>query len=393
VVGDKLRKKDLNLSFYYVILTKMNGKAQAGLEYLMTYGWALIIITTIVGVLVFIASSPTSTVSFSSSDPTKILLKAGTVDPAAGKAEVIMQNITGGAITINSVVFSGKFNYSSGTTLNGNSLEDLPTTLISGGVIHVQNISSLGDGDDSSVTILYSDPFNFQREASAKTGSGGPADIKGAYRFEEVTATTPDNSGNMMHGVVTNAVLETVGCKSGNCLKLDGSGDYVDLSGVLGTGPYTKIAWVKLESGAIYYNVVSSYSSSDPFLTSNHFWAYTSAGRKLNAGHGTVTGSGGTQWYVAKDTVQLTLDEWHHVAVTFEPTAADEGILCLYKNGFQVARATGVHFEPDIPADEYKTYVGRWSTGAYYKGLIDEVKIFNRALSGTEITNDYASYS
>lgn len=38
----------------------MNSRAQAGLEYLMTYGWALILVATVIGVLVFVVGNPTN---------------------------------------------------------------------------------------------------------------------------------------------------------------------------------------------------------------------------------------------------------------------------------------------------------------------------------------------
>lgn len=78
----------------------MVNRAQAGLEYLMTYGWALIIIATVIGVLVFIIGSPSSSVQFSSSDPAKILLKSGAMQDTVMQAK--LQNITGGKITITS---------------------------------------------------------------------------------------------------------------------------------------------------------------------------------------------------------------------------------------------------------------------------------------------------
>ena len=72
----------------------MRQRAQASLEYLMTYGWAMVIIISIVAILVFIVGSPASDITFSSSDPTKILLKAGAV--SGTDAEIVLQNITGG---------------------------------------------------------------------------------------------------------------------------------------------------------------------------------------------------------------------------------------------------------------------------------------------------------
>ncbi len=75
----------------------MNNKAQAGLEYLVTYGWALILVATVIGVMVLMLS-PTENNSFSSSDPTKIMIKGGNY--LSGTARIKLQNITGSGITI-----------------------------------------------------------------------------------------------------------------------------------------------------------------------------------------------------------------------------------------------------------------------------------------------------
>ncbi len=104
----------------------MNSRAQAGLEYLMTYGWGLILIATTVGVLVFVIGSPAEQFRCTVSDPQKFILKAYTIpssgyffDPnrydqwqtyANGRSHnaFILQNITGGKITINRIeAFNG----------------------------------------------------------------------------------------------------------------------------------------------------------------------------------------------------------------------------------------------------------------------------------------------
>lgn len=76
----------------------MNSKAQVSMEYLMTYGWVLVLIATVVSVLVFIVSSPVPGVTFSSSDPTKILVSSVGLDGT--NAVGILKNITGGRINI-----------------------------------------------------------------------------------------------------------------------------------------------------------------------------------------------------------------------------------------------------------------------------------------------------
>ena len=53
----------------------MFSRAQAGLEYLMTYGWALVLIVTVAGVLFFVMAPPTGSFVCTSSQPEKIIMK------------------------------------------------------------------------------------------------------------------------------------------------------------------------------------------------------------------------------------------------------------------------------------------------------------------------------
>ena len=98
----------------------MNQKAQAGLEYLMTYGWALIMIATVIGVLVFIVGTPVDEFTCTVSDPQKFVLKGYSI-PSSGYGldagydqwktdigtppynSIVLQNLTGGRITIDRI--------------------------------------------------------------------------------------------------------------------------------------------------------------------------------------------------------------------------------------------------------------------------------------------------
>jgi len=79
------------------MVSKSNySKAQAGLEYLVTYGWALILIATVISAAVFIINAPSEDTIFKSSNPTKIMIKGTTTTGA--QATIKLQNITGGQI-------------------------------------------------------------------------------------------------------------------------------------------------------------------------------------------------------------------------------------------------------------------------------------------------------
>ena len=80
-------------------------KAQSSLEYLMTYGWAIILIATLIGAITLILNNPDETDKFNSSDPRSFIVKGTRI--ADGQVQIKLQNLTGGEINIGSLSASG----------------------------------------------------------------------------------------------------------------------------------------------------------------------------------------------------------------------------------------------------------------------------------------------
>ncbi len=163
----------------------MNRRAQAGLEYLMTYGWALVIVATIVGVLIFVALPPTQHVSFSSSNPGKILLKSGSVG-ADGSVAAVAQNATGGPIEVIFFYTSGDF---FGSKLNGVESTAItpavPLEVAAGSELRFTEISYIGAGSvDGGINILYTDFADQQRSATI-SGRGTTTEPPGIQKITE----------------------------------------------------------------------------------------------------------------------------------------------------------------------------------------------------------------
>jgi len=76
----------------------MNNRAQAAMEYLMTYGWALIVIAVVIGVLWYVTSGVTGGVNCTSKST------AG-----ANGVDLSLQNGTGQTVIINSATGEGDF--------------------------------------------------------------------------------------------------------------------------------------------------------------------------------------------------------------------------------------------------------------------------------------------
>ena len=181
-----------------------------------------------------------------------------------------------------------------------------------------------------------------------------------------------DNSSNGNHGTAQQ-ITSNLHTDSGNppnlngAFTFNGSGDHIDLGGLIVTGAYTKAAWVKRASGTFVNNIISA----DTF--SHAFFAPSGYSFKLSAGHN------GT-WNHVQDTVALTADTWHFVAVTFDPDVG-LGTMVLYKDGAEVGSATSVPTQ----SGSTNTYIGKFESGYYFAGAMDNAMLFNRALTADEI--------
>ena len=81
------------------IYVKLKAKAQSALEYLMTYGWSLVVIAIVIGTLIFIAAPTSSDLVFFSAT-SQFLVKDSNFDHFGGdnSANLILQNATGGPV-------------------------------------------------------------------------------------------------------------------------------------------------------------------------------------------------------------------------------------------------------------------------------------------------------
>src|SRR5207248_324381 len=88
--------------------------------------------------------------------------------------------------------------------------------------------------------------------------------------------------------------------------------------------------------------------------------------------------------YNATGAAALPLDTWTHLATTY-----DGSTLCLYVNGTQAAsRSVG---GPISGSTSPLRIGGNNVWGEYFNGVLDEVRVYNRALSQAEIQTDMST--
>jgi hypothetical protein len=206
------------------------------------------------------------------------------------------------------------------------------------------------------------------------------AGLVGAYGFDAGSGTVAaDQSATNNHGSIVGAQWAAAG-RYGSALRFDGSNDVVNVPDVaaldLTTG-MTLEAWVNPAVSSDWRTVILKEINAGLAyaLYSNHN-APTPAGYAHIVGTSISdgTGGGGT----------LPLNTWTHVATTF-----DGSTLRLFVNGTQVSSraVSGSMIQSTNPL----RIGGNAVWGEYFSGLIDEVRIYNRALTASEIETDMAT--
>ena len=205
----------------------------------------------------------------------------------------------------------------------------------------------------------------YSNVASATTLATIPG-LVAAYSFNEgLGSTVSDASGNGNAGNLTGATWTTAG-RYGNALQFNGSGALVtinDSTSLNLTTGMTLEAWV--------YPTVSGGGWKDVIYKGTNDIYYLEG----SSDNGGVPAMGGTfSPSPLYGTAGLPVNTWSHLAATY-----DGATMRLYVNGVQVA--SRAQTGPIQTSTGPLTIGGDALYGQYWAGRIDEVRIYNRALS------------
>jgi hypothetical protein len=202
-----------------------------------------------------------------------------------------------------------------------------------------------------------------------------PAGLIAAYGFEEGVGTSiADATGKSHTGTISGATWSAAG-KNGKALSFDGINDWVtiaDANDLDLTNGMTLEGWVRAASLSGWNTVVLKEGSG-----SLVYGLYAND----NAPRPAVTMAIAGIDRSATGASSVPLNAWTHLAATYDGTT-----LRLYVNGVEaLSRAqTG-----NMTASTNPLRIGGngvWSE--YFNGLVDDVRIYNRALTSAEIQAD-----
>jgi len=203
-----------------------------------------------------------------------------------------------------------------------------------------------------------------------------------ALSFNEGSgATAHDTSGNANDGAITGASFAAAG-KFASALAFDGVNDWVTVADAASldlTGSLTVEAWVN--PSATSGNWRSVLMKEDPSGLAYALYAHDGAplagGTNRPAGYVRVAGTD----QAIRGVAAMPLNTWTHLAVTY-----GGGTIRYFVNGVQVASRA---LSGSIAATALPLRIGGnapW--GEFFAGLIDEVRVYNRALTAAEIQAD-----
>jgi hypothetical protein len=215
----------------------------------------------------------------------------------------------------------------------------------------------IADGDGFSLTIREPDD-------SAVYGSEG---LFAHWKFDDASGNTATDSAGSNNGALIGPPTWTTG-KIDGALSFDG-GDYVVAAPVapLASDTFSAQAWIRIDESAgliIPFLTQNRYSDSDGF----YFYIYNDEPDVY------IYGSSGSA--NANSTETLNANQWYHVAATNDGSNLKLYVDGRLKGSDSSTGLTGVNENANIGHDPV--------TSSYYMGLIDDVRIHDRAITESE---------
>ncbi len=205
-------------------------------------------------------------------------------------------------------------------------------------------------------------------------GAGGGSDgLLAHWKLDDGSGSIAQDSIGGHDGTLVDEPSWAAGQIDGG-LMFSGSNDYVDVphSGDLAlNAQMTFTAWVNASSFGSSYQTVLSRDVGD---SGSNYWFGTWQGELVFG-----FWSGGFFREVATSSLSLDEDTWYHLAASFDGTTDDTS---LYVNGVLVHEGK-LTFDPATPTAP--VWIGGSIDGEYWDGLLDDVRIYDQALSATTI--------
>jgi hypothetical protein len=294
--------------------------------------------------------------------------------------------LTASATTVQAgqpVTFSATVRSSAGTPTGTVTFKDGSTTLgtvtLSGGVANL-TASSLAVGSHA-ITAIFNGSTTIAASTSAVltlTVTSVPS--AGPIAHWRLDGDGSDASGNGKTLTLANGPTFTTG-KTGSALTLNGSNQYGVTAAPLidTTRSFTVSAWVLWNGASGWRSIITQDGQNI-----SGFWLEKRDDNRLVFERDSSDSTGSTATFAAAPSA-MTANTWYHVVGVYDSAA---GQIQLYLNG--TLAATAAFTTPWAATGPLAVGRGKWGSPTdYWAGKIDEVRIYQRALTAAEVQSLY----
>src|SRR5581483_1181417 len=237
--------------------------------------------------------------------------------------------------------------------------------------------------------------YSYRVQAVDTTGATSPfsnvvtaapiSALAGAWGFNEGTGLIAgDQSGNGNNGSLVNAAWTSAG-RYGGALSLNGTNAYVDMGtppSLTTTGSMTWEAWVYPTTTPADDGQIASLSDDSAG------WQFKTTPDTVLRTFGIAVSAAVGPRVQRYSSTQVSLNTWYHVAGVYNSTSRT---LDIYVNGvLDDGTLKGTVPASQVLPSGQSVNVGRRTGGSgyYYGGRVDDLRIYNRALSAAEVQSD-----
>ena len=207
-----------------------------------------------------------------------------------------------------------------------------------------------------------------------------PVELIRYWKLDEAEGDVAYNSTSDNHGIlIGNPVWQPDSGKVAGALQFDGIDDYVATDFVLdpSLGAFSIFAWIKGgASGQVIISQTEGIGIGETWL------GITASDGNLMTG--LVPPKVGRSVIFPLESLSLITDGlWHHVGFVW-----DDAYRSLYVDGIEVAKDTQALTLAPLKSARGGLYIGtgkNLEVGTFFSGLIDDVRIYNKALSAEKI--------
>lgn len=206
------------------------------------------------------------------------------------------------------------------------------------------------------------------------------ADLIRYYPLHEDSGSTANDFGGNNDGTISgDPVLGSTGLLGTTAYVLDGVGDEIEAAD---TSPsnVTVVVWLKPDFANFSHTGAWVVAEDDPFGNNNGYYLEVTTDGVLR-GH---IGDGSNRQSASSSTGVVSDGAWGNMAFTY-----DGSDILVYLDGSQVASTTGVNATISYASNTFKVGTRANTGNNYYAGTIADVRVYNTALTGSEIATLY----